>query len=133
MVSQPKLILVGFEPVLHHLLLDRLAADFAIAGAASTAAAALLLVRERSADVVLIDADSAGAGAADVISKLSLAGPAPIIALSASTAPAFLDATVLLAAGAQAVSHKPAGTLPLDLSDAFGNAVIALALQAAQP
>jgi DNA-binding NarL/FixJ family response regulator len=133
MTSIPKLIMIGFEPILHHLLRHRLEVDFAIVGAAWTAAEALALARDRFANVVLIDADSAGTRAADLIAKLSLVGRAPIVALSACAAPAKLDTAALLAAGARAIVHKAAGSLPLDLPNGLGERLITVLLRVAQP
>ena len=133
MTSVLKLILIGFEPDLQHLLSNRLGADFAIIGAAQTAAEALAIARDRFADVVLLDADSAGTRATDLISKLSLAGRAPIVVLSATAAPAMPETAALLAAGAGAVVHKTAGSLPLDLDHGLGERLITLLRQVSSP
>ena len=133
MTSVPKLILIGFEPTSHHLLSSRLGTDFAIVGAARSAAEALAIARDRVADVVLVDADSAGARAADLISKLSLVSRAPIVVLSATAAPAKPETAALLAAGAGAVAHGTAGSLPLDLDHGLGERLITLLRQVSSP
>ena len=133
MTSAPKLILIGFEPIFHNLLSGRLGTDFAIVGAARTAAEALALARDRFANVVLVDADSVGTRAADLVSKLSLVGRAPIVVLSATAAPAQPETAALLAAGAGAVVHKTAGSLPVDLDHGLGERLITTLRQVSSP
>ena len=133
MTSVPKLILVGFEPILHHLLSCRLGTDFAIVGAARTAAEALAIARDKFANVVLVDTDSVGTRATDLVSKLSLVGRAPIVVLSATAAPAKPETEALLAAGAGVVVHKTAGSQPLDLEHGLGERLVTALRQVSSP
>jgi DNA-binding NarL/FixJ family response regulator len=125
-----RLILVGFEPLLHELLARRLADDFELAGAALNAADAVAVARAHKTDAILVDADSAGDRPDDLVAKLSLLNRAPIVALATAAGPARPDVPRLLAAGAHAVLGKPAGTLPLDLEGGFGERLVRLLRQA---
>src|SRR5580765_2009323 len=120
-----RLVLVGCEPVLHDLLADRLRDTFEIVGAARTAAEALEVVRSAAADVVLLDADLPTGEPADLVAKLTLAGPAPLVALSGHAAPGAPGGAALLMAGARAIVAKTAAPLPLDLEDDMGTALVA--------
>lgn len=110
----PRLVLIGFEPVLHALLLDRLQEEFDILASALSVDAGLAAARGAAVtDRILIDTDSAPQDPASLITKLALVGPAPILALSSAAAPGSAFANALLQAGATALVAKPAGPLPL--------------------
>lgn len=110
----PRLVLIGFEPVLHTLLWDDLRAEFEILAASASVDAALAAARgAAAADRILIDTDSAPQDAATLVAKLTLVSPAPVVVLSSAAAPGSALAVALLTAGAAAVVAKPGGSLPL--------------------
>lgn len=110
----PRLVLIGFEPVLHTLLWDDLRAEFEILAASASVDAALAAARgAAAADRILIDTDSAPQDAATLVAKLTLVSPAPVVVLSSAAAPGSVLAVALLAAGAAALVAKPGGSLPL--------------------
>lgn len=129
----PRLVLIGCEPVLHDLLAERLGEVFAIVGRASSPDDALLVVRSTASDLVLFDADLWKTDAAALVSKLVLAGAAPVVALSARATPGGPGATALLNAGARAVVAKGTGQLPLDLIDGVGEALVTTLTRVAAP
>jgi chemotaxis response regulator CheB len=110
--------------VLHDLLAERLGAAFDIVGRASSADDALLVVRSTPTDLVLVDADLWKTDAAALVSKLVLAGAAPVVAVSSRATPGGPGASALLTAGARAVVAKGAGQLPLDLIDGVGESLV---------
>ena len=87
--------------------------------------AALTIARATEVDVVLIDADLTDTDTVEFVSGIALVCAAPIVAISALARPGSTLTAALFRAGARAVSHKPAGRLPLDLQDAFGDALVA--------
>lgn len=130
-VLNPRLVLIGFEPVLHALLLDRLQGEFEILASALSVDAGLAAARGAAVtDRILIDTDSAPQDPASLIAKLALVGPAPILALSSAAAPGSASASALLQAGATALVPKPAGPLPL-LWETDGGAPLVQALREA--
>ncbi len=113
-VANPRVVLIGFEPVVHDLLLDRLRADFANFIGATGLDEALSAARgATAADRLLIDTDGCPQEPAGVIAKLRLVSAAPIVVLSATVAPGSATASAFLQAGASALVAKPAGALPL--------------------
>jgi CheY-like chemotaxis protein len=126
-----RLILIGFEPLLHELLAQRLGDEFDLVGTALSAADAIAVARTHQADAILVDADAAGDHPDDLIAKLSLLNRAPIVALAATAGAGKADMAALLAAGAHAVLPKPAGPLPLDLEGGLGERMVRLLRQAA--
>lgn len=126
-----RLAVVGAEPVLRALLREALRDRFDTTPASLAEADPLGPSRAtRSADLVLLDADGIEGDPAAYVAGLTLIGAAPVVVLSASTVPGSPMALALLRAGAEAVLHKPAGRLPLDLGGAFG-AQVRLALDEA--
>ncbi len=118
-------VLIGFEPVMHDLLLDRLQADFLKLTAAIGLDAALSAARgATAADRLLIDIDGCPQEPAGVIAKLRLVSAAPIIVLSATVAPGSANASAFLQAGASALVTKPAGALPLVWSGEAGEPLL---------
>jgi CheY-like chemotaxis protein len=126
-----RLILIGFEPLLHELLAQRLGDEFELVGVALSAADAIAVARAHPADAILVDADAAGERPADLVAKLSLLNRAPIVALAATAGPGKQDMAALFAAGAHTVLPKPAGSLPLDLEGGLGERLVRLLRQAA--
>jgi DNA-binding NarL/FixJ family response regulator len=128
-----RLLLITNEPVLHGLLQARLAEVFEVSGTPSSHAQSLAAARSAGFDIILVDTDGWDADPADLVAGLVLVGARPVVALSSNAAAGSAAAAALLLAGAQAVLHKPAGRLPLDLNGPFGDALVARLQQGTQP
>lgn len=115
-----KVTVVGFEPILRDLLVERLRDEFEIVAVPRDIDEALEAIRSIATDVVLFDGDVPTGDAGEIVAKLSLAGAAPIVVLSSGAFPGEESTTALLMAGARAVINKNAGPLPLDLGEAMG-------------
>jgi len=101
-------------------MLAWLSRDFDVSGTPCGHADALA-ARADDADIVVLDADLTDTDRAEIVAGIVLVCAAPLIALTADAA----ISKALFVAGASAVTHKPAGRLPLDLSDGFGDTVTA--------
>jgi DNA-binding NarL/FixJ family response regulator len=126
-----KVIVVGFEPILRDLLAEELRDEFEVVAVPHNLDEALDAIRTVVADVVLFDGDLPTGNPDEIVTKLSLAGAAPIVVLSSQAFPGEPGTTALLMAGARAVIHKNAGPLPLDLGEAWGRTLAAQISQVA--
>ena len=120
-----RLLLFCCEPILSQLLQDRLAGAFDIVGTAATPDEAIAAARSVAADVILFDADLWKVDAVDLIAKISLVSPTPIVAMSSYVAPGAMAGGAMLENGARSVLPKGRGQLPLDLSDGRGEILVA--------
>jgi CheY-like chemotaxis protein len=126
-----RLLLVGDEPISQELLHGRLVEMFDVSDETGGHANALAAARDANIDVVLVDADLKDIDPTELVAGLVLVCTAPVVALSAAAAPGSPAAAALFLAGAQAVLHKPAGRLLLDLGGGFGDTLVATLQQAA--
>jgi DNA-binding NarL/FixJ family response regulator len=132
-MTVPRLLLITNEPVLHELLRARLTGVFEVSGTPSSHAQSLSAARGADVDITLVDADGWDADPADVVAGLVLVGSTPVVVLSSIGAIGSSAAAALFSAGAEAVLHKPAGRLPLDLNGPFGDALVARLQQGGRP
>ncbi|PZW46993.1 hypothetical protein C8P66_10730 [Humitalea rosea] len=128
-----RLSIVSAEPVLRALLREALRGRFDTTPASLADADPLGPTRAtQDAGLILLDSDGIEGDPAAFVAGLTLIGAAPVIVLSATAAPGSPVALALFRAGAEAVLHKPAGRLPLDLGGGFGAQILLALDEAAQ-